>query len=206
MKHIALIIAGVFITGVLSVSTAALAQRRAARPRHRRWPGRVAGRRRQGAARRSRQPERPGDGHQVEARLHLRHAEEGHQSPGLLRPVGLPAEQPFSVECTSIANLDRAAQNLKSEAVRRPEEAEAMLDALEKTAPVSSPNTDRSGTTWGEPDQSSARGPHDDRRAWCHDAVDGTARQPEAGWRVDHECGHVDGPHHDPVRPNQSGR
>src|SRR5436853_7757603 len=30
---------------------------------------------------------------------------------------GMPGKQPFMVECTSIANLDRAAQNLKFEAI-----------------------------------------------------------------------------------------
>src|ERR1700693_1372970 len=30
---------------------------------------------------------------------------------------GLPGQQPFMVECTSVANLDRAAQNMKIEAV-----------------------------------------------------------------------------------------
>ena len=29
---------------------------------------------------------------------------------------GFPQQQPFSIECTSVANLDRAAQNLKFEA------------------------------------------------------------------------------------------
>src|ERR1700687_4867015 len=31
---------------------------------------------------------------------------------------GFPTQQPFSIECTSIANLDRVAQNLKVEATR----------------------------------------------------------------------------------------
>jgi hypothetical protein len=29
---------------------------------------------------------------------------------------GFPGQQPFSIECTSVANLDRAAQNLKKTA------------------------------------------------------------------------------------------
>jgi hypothetical protein len=32
--------------------------------------------------------------------------------------TGLPEQQPFSIECTSITNLDRVAQNLKFEARR----------------------------------------------------------------------------------------
>ena len=48
----------------------------------------LAGRRRQGLARRAGQPAGAGDGHQVEGRLHLRHVEEGNEPPGLLRPNG----------------------------------------------------------------------------------------------------------------------
>ena len=32
---------------------------------------------------------------------------------------GFPLQQPFSIECTSLANLDRVAQNMKAEAHRR---------------------------------------------------------------------------------------
>src|SRR3954466_14838934 len=42
---------------------------------------------------------------------------------------GQPKQQPFMVECTSIANLDRAAQNLKFEAAG--DKTQAMLDAAE---------------------------------------------------------------------------
>src|SRR5712691_1274140 len=51
--------------------------------------GSVAGRRRQGCARPARKPAQPGDGHQVETRLLVRHAEERHERTGLLRPLGL---------------------------------------------------------------------------------------------------------------------
>ena len=47
---------------------------------------------------------------------------------------GLPGQQPFSVECTSIANLDRVAQNLKFEAEPDRTKRQAALDAA-----VSSP-------------------------------------------------------------------
>src|SRR6185295_10595931 len=40
---------------------------------------------------------------------------------------GFPLQQPFSIECTSIANLDRAAQNLKFEAMG--DKKQAMLNA-----------------------------------------------------------------------------
>ncbi len=43
---------------------------------------------------------------------------------------GLPGQQPFSVECTSIANLDREAQNMKFEAMG--DKKQAMIDAAEK--------------------------------------------------------------------------
>lgn len=43
---------------------------------------------------------------------------------------GFPGQQPFSLECTSIANLDRAAQNLKFEA--QGAQKQALLDAAEK--------------------------------------------------------------------------
>jgi hypothetical protein len=46
--------------------------------------------------------------------------------------TGLPEQQPFSVECTSIANLDRVAQNLKYEAIGDKAKTQAMLDAAEK--------------------------------------------------------------------------
>jgi hypothetical protein len=43
---------------------------------------------------------------------------------------GGPGQQPFSIECTSIANLDRVAQNLRFDAMG--DKKQAMLDAAEK--------------------------------------------------------------------------
>ena len=43
---------------------------------------------------------------------------------------GFPGQQAFSIECTSVANLERAAQNLKFEAMA--DKKQAMLDAAEK--------------------------------------------------------------------------
>ena len=43
---------------------------------------------------------------------------------------GQPNQQPFSLECTSIANLDRVAQNMKFEAAG--DKRQALLDAAEK--------------------------------------------------------------------------
>src|SRR5215468_71276 len=36
--------------------------------------------------------------------------------------------QPFSIECTSIANLERVAQNLKTEAIQNPQERRAAFE------------------------------------------------------------------------------
>jgi hypothetical protein len=43
---------------------------------------------------------------------------------------GFPGQQAFSIECTSIANLDRVAQNMKIEAMG--DKAKATFDAAEK--------------------------------------------------------------------------
>jgi len=45
---------------------------------------------------------------------------------------GYPANQAFLVECTSIANLDRVAQNLKIEAIADAKARQAAFDAAEK--------------------------------------------------------------------------
>ncbi len=45
---------------------------------------------------------------------------------------GFPLQQPFSVQCTSVANLPREAQNLKAEASGDRNKSEAMLKAMER--------------------------------------------------------------------------
>ena len=45
---------------------------------------------------------------------------------------GFPLQRPFSIQCTSIANLDREAQNLKAEAAGERSKSEAILNAMEK--------------------------------------------------------------------------
>ena len=45
---------------------------------------------------------------------------------------GQPGQEPFAVECTSIANLDRVAQNLKLEAIPDKKASLAAFDAAEK--------------------------------------------------------------------------
>ena len=58
---------------------------------------------------------------------------------------GFPQQQPFSIECTSIANLDRAAQNLKFEAAGDKGKTQALLDAAEKDGTRAKPEF---GSVW----------------------------------------------------------
>jgi hypothetical protein len=72
---------------------------------------------------------------------------------------GFPLQQPFSIECTSIANLDRVAQNLKAEASGDKGKSEAMLNAEEKDGTRVKPEF---GSVWyhlSGPDKEHAR-PH----------------------------------------------
>ena len=70
---------------------------------------------------------------------------------------GLPGQQPFSVECTSLRNLDRVAQNLKFEAEADRTKRQAALDAAEKDGSRVKPEY---GSVWYRlqgKDQSTAR-------------------------------------------------
>jgi hypothetical protein len=58
---------------------------------------------------------------------------------------GQPGQQPFSLECTSIANLDRAAQNLKLEAIPDKKASQAAFDAAEKDGTRAKPEF---GSVW----------------------------------------------------------
>jgi hypothetical protein len=72
---------------------------------------------------------------------------------------GFPQQQPFSVQCTSIANLDRVAQNLKAEATGERSKSEAILNAAEKDGTRVKPEY---GSMWysvAGPDRERAR-PH----------------------------------------------
>ena len=72
---------------------------------------------------------------------------------------GFPQQQPFSIECTSLANVDRAAQNLKFEAAGDKAKTQAMLDAAEKDGTRAKPEF---GSVWyhlAGADQANAR-PH----------------------------------------------
>jgi len=54
------------------------------------------------------------------------------------RPVA-PGAQPFSVECTSIANLERVSQSLKMETIADPKERQAAFEAAEKAGKWTKP-------------------------------------------------------------------
>jgi hypothetical protein len=70
---------------------------------------------------------------------------------------GFPLQQAFSLECTSIANLERAAQNMKFEATGDKAKTQALLDAAEKDGTRAKPEF---GSVWYHlmgPDKDHAR-------------------------------------------------
>jgi hypothetical protein len=70
---------------------------------------------------------------------------------------GLPGQQPFSIECTSVANLDRAVQNMKFESEPDRAKRQAAIDAAEKDGTRAKPEF---GSIWYHfmgPDQATAR-------------------------------------------------
>src|SRR3954453_23564755 len=72
---------------------------------------------------------------------------------------GFPLQQPFSIECTSLANLDRVAQNMKAEATGDKAKSEAMLADMKKNGSRVKPEF---GSVWfhlSGPDKDHAR-PH----------------------------------------------
>ena len=94
----------------------------------------------------------------MESRPDLRHAEEGHQPPGLLRPRrAIPGAQPFAVQCTSIANLDRVAQNRKFDAITDKAAKTAALEAAEKDGTRVKPEFGSVWLTMNGPDKEHAR-------------------------------------------------
>ena len=159
MKHIALIIAGVFIAGVLSVSTADLAQRQGGAPP----PLPLAPGVSQADVDKALLAAPPALKDQATVIKWKSDFTYDTLRKGTNRLVcfdlsGFPLEQPFSVECTSIANLDRKAQNLKAEAAGDRKKSEAILSAMEKDGTRVKPEY---GSVWyelGGPDQQSGRG------------------------------------------------
>ena len=70
---------------------------------------------------------------------------------------GFPLQQPFSVQCTSLTNLEREAQNMKAEASGDRAKSEAMLNAMEKDGTRAKPEY---GSMWYSvtgPDREHAR-------------------------------------------------
>jgi hypothetical protein len=70
---------------------------------------------------------------------------------------GEPGQQPFAVQCTSIANLDRVAQNRKFEAVSDKAARQKMLDAAEADGTRAKPEYGSVWLTMNGPDQAHAR-------------------------------------------------
>jgi hypothetical protein len=58
---------------------------------------------------------------------------------------GMPQQQPFAVQCTSVGNLPREAQNLKAEATGDRAKSEAMLKAMEQDGTRAKPEY---GSIW----------------------------------------------------------
>src|SRR3989442_4292127 len=70
---------------------------------------------------------------------------------------GQPGQQPFAVQCTSIANLDRVAQNRKFEAITDKAARQAALDAAEKDGTRVKPEFGSVWLTMNGPDREHAR-------------------------------------------------
>jgi hypothetical protein len=70
---------------------------------------------------------------------------------------GDPGQQPFSVQCTSIANLDRVAQNRKFEAIADRTARQAAIDAAEKDGTRVKPEFGSVWLTMNAPDKDHAR-------------------------------------------------
>ena len=112
---------------------------------------------------------------------------------------GEPGRAAFAVQCTSVGNLERVAQNRKFEAIADKTERQKQR---------------RRGRREWHPREARVRlcvdndmNGADQEHARIHTTIavpgattqsTGTARQPEAGRGVDHGRGHNDGAHHDP--------
>jgi hypothetical protein len=70
---------------------------------------------------------------------------------------GEPGQQPFAVQCTSIANLDRVAQNRKFEAIADKTARQAAIDAAEKDGTRVKPEFGSVWLSMNGPDRDHAR-------------------------------------------------
>ena len=73
------------------------------------------------------------------------------------RPVPPGGQQPFSVECTSVANLERVAQSLKTETIADPAARRAAFEAMEKEGKWTKPEFGSVFYNLNGADQASAR-------------------------------------------------
>jgi hypothetical protein len=71
--------------------------------------------------------------------------------------TGEPGKQPFSVQCTSIANLERVAQNRKFEAMTDPAARKAAIEKAEKDGTRAKPEFGSVWLTMQGPDKDHAR-------------------------------------------------
>ena len=69
----------------------------------------------------------------------------------------MPGKQPFAVQCTSIANLDRVAQNLKYAAIADPAARKAAIEEAEKNGTRAKPEFGSVWLTMNAPDKEHAR-------------------------------------------------
>ncbi len=70
---------------------------------------------------------------------------------------GKPGHPPFTIECTSVANLDRVAQNLKIEAMGDKKAVQAAFEAAEKDGSRVKPEFGSVWIHWMGPDAEHAR-------------------------------------------------
>jgi hypothetical protein len=70
---------------------------------------------------------------------------------------GEPGQQPFAVQCTSVANLDRVAQNRKFEATADKTARQALIDAAEANGTRVKPEFGSVWLTMNGPDKEHAR-------------------------------------------------
>ena len=70
---------------------------------------------------------------------------------------GEPGQQPFAVQCTSLGNLDRVAQNRKFEAISDRPERQKMIEAAEANGTRVKPEYGSVWLTMSGPDQARAR-------------------------------------------------
>ena len=110
---------------------------------------------------------------------------------------GQPGEQPFSVQCTTVGNLDRVAQNRKFEVEQDKAKRAALFEAAEKDGTRVKPEYGAPWLSMSGADRATARMHTTIAVPGATTQSTGPARQQQDGRRVDHERGHDDRAHHD---------